>query len=165
MKLLLACCPDGGIGYQNRLPWDKLDGDLARFKSLTTGGILLDDNIIVVMGRNTWESLPKKPLPGRLNFVVTSKNLDLPSGAIAVKDLTPFMYLPNAWLIGGAQLVNSSWDYIDEIHLSRAFTQYDCDSFVDLIYLQSRYHLVDKTVYSDHDYEVWKKNESVSSVT
>ena len=109
MKLILAVDPNGGIGYNNDLPWPKLAGDLPRFKSLTSGQA-------VIMGRNTWESLPKKPLPNRLNFVVTSKQLDMPPGAITVKDLTPFKYFPNCWLIGGAQLVNSSWDYIHEIH-------------------------------------------------
>ena len=54
MKLILACDPNGGIGYQNTLPWTNIRGDLPRFKALT-------DNGVVVMGRNTWESLPKKP--------------------------------------------------------------------------------------------------------
>ena len=156
MKLILAMDPSGGIGYKNNLPWKKLEGDLSRFKTLTT-------DQVVVMGRNTWDSLPKKPLPHRLNFVVTSKALDLPYGAIAVKDLSPFKYFPNCWLIGGAKLVNTSWEYIDEIHLSRTHAHFDCDTFIDVIQLESRYHLVEKTVHSDHDYEVWKKNETVSS--
>jgi dihydrofolate reductase len=55
MKLIVACDPKGGIGYNNKLPWSKIEGDLPRFKELTTGKVIL-------MGRNTWDSLPKKPL-------------------------------------------------------------------------------------------------------
>ena len=155
MKLILACTPDGGIGFENKLPWPMLAGDLPRFKSLTTGQV-------IVMGRNTWESLPRKPLPSRLNFVVTSQQLELPSGAIVIKDLSTFTHFKNAWLIGGARLVNSSWDYIDEIHLSRTHAQYNCDAFISLIYLKNNYTLVTKSECSDHDYEVWKKNGTIS---
>ena len=55
MKLLVACDPNGGIGYKKKLPWTNLRGDLQRFKQLT-------ENQVIVMGRHTWESLPKKPL-------------------------------------------------------------------------------------------------------
>lgn len=150
MKLVLACDPQGGIGKDNSLPWDTLEGDLPRFKKLT-------QDQIVVMGRNTWLSLPKKPLIGRLNFVVTSQNISLPPGAVAVKDLTPFSHYKNAWLIGGASLVNSSWDYIDEIHLSRTHNHYDCDCFIDLVYLEQYFKRVHKTNFSDHDYEIWER--------
>ena len=81
MKLILACDPTGGIGKDNQLPWSMLEGDLPRFKSLTA-------NQVIVMGKNTWLSLPKKPLPSRLNFVVSSSLLDLPNGALLIKDLT-----------------------------------------------------------------------------
>ena len=69
MKLIVACDPKGGIGYNNKLPWSNIQGDLPRFKNLTQGQI-------IVMGRNTWDSLPKKPLPNRFNVVVTSKSID-----------------------------------------------------------------------------------------
>ena len=61
MKAILAMTPNGGIGLNNQLPWDSLEGDLKRFKELTTGQT-------IVMGRSTWESLPKKPL----SFVIES---------------------------------------------------------------------------------------------
>lgn len=54
----------GELGKSGDLCWH-IREDLAHFKTLTMGGI-------VIMGRKTWESLPKKPLPGRINVVVTS---------------------------------------------------------------------------------------------
>lgn len=158
MKLILACTPDGGIGKDNSLPWPMLEGDLLRFKKLT-------QEQVVIMGKNTWLSLPKKPLPNRLNFVVTSKPLDLPNGAVAVKDLTPFKHYKNAWLIGGAQLVNSSWEYIDEVHLSRTYSQYDCDCFINLSYLENNFTCVQQTKHTDHSYEIWIRNNGTISQT
>lgn len=151
MKLIIACTPTGGVGYKNQLPWSYLKDDLTRFKRLT-------QNQVVVMGKNTWLSLPKKPLPGRLNFVVTRNPIELPQGAIAVKDLTPFEHFPNAWLIGGADLVNSSWQYIQEVHLTLAYDHYDCDKFVNLSYLERDFFRVSVKDYTDHSYEIWKRN-------
>jgi dihydrofolate reductase len=54
---------NGVIGRAGGLPW-RLKSDLQLFKAVTTGKP-------VIMGRKTWESLPKKPLPGRLNLVLT----------------------------------------------------------------------------------------------
>ena len=150
MKLIVACDPKGGIGYQNKLPWSNIEGDLPRFKNLTQGQV-------VVMGRNTWESLPKKPLLGRLNFVVTSHKLNLPFGALSVLNLNHFSEFKNAWLIGGAQLINSSWHMIDEIHLSRTFTEYTCDTFIDLVKLENEFMCWQKENFADHSYEIWKR--------
>lgn len=156
MKLIIACDPKGGIGLKNKLPWDHLNDDLIRFRKLT-------QDQVVVMGRNTWLSLPVKPLKNRLNFVVTSNQLELPPGAVAVKDLTPFEHYTNAWLIGGASLVNSSWKYIDEIHLSRTYNHYDCDTFIDLVHLENNYIRVHRTNLADHSYEIWEKKDGTVS--
>ncbi len=63
ITLILAMADNATIGDANAIPW-RLPEDMRRFKSLTLGKP-------VVMGRKTWESLPKKPLPGRTNIVVT----------------------------------------------------------------------------------------------
>jgi dihydrofolate reductase len=59
----VARARNGVIGRGGALPW-RLKTDLARFKALTLGKP-------VIMGRKTWESLPKRPLPGRMNIVIT----------------------------------------------------------------------------------------------
>ena len=149
MKAVIACDPNGGIGYQNKLPWTQLQGDLPRFKSLTDGQV-------IVMGRNTWESLPKKPLPNRLNIVVTTQKLDLPAGAIATNNIEHFVHFKHAWLIGGSQLINSCWHMIDEIHLSRTIARYTCDTFINLISLENEFRLFLKDPTPiDHQYEIW----------
>lgn len=150
MKLIVACDPNGGIGYNNKLPWTNIQGDLPRFKNLTQGQV-------VVMGRNTWESLPKKPLLGRLNFIVTSQQLHLPFGAFQVSNLNHFSEYKNAWLIGGAQLINSNWHMVDEIHLTKTFTKYTCDTFIDLLKLEKDFMCWQKEDFADHSYEIWKR--------
>jgi dihydrofolate reductase len=147
MKLIIAFDPNGGIGYDSRLPWTKLQGDLPRFKELTTGKS-------IVMGRNTWESLPKKPLPNRTNYVFSSIPLD---GAITLSDPVYLSSVSDAWIIGGAKVIESCWDYIDEIHASRTFAEYTCDTFIDLVKLENEFMCWFKEDFADHSYEIWKR--------
>ncbi len=149
MKLIIACDPKGGIGFDGKLPWTNIQGDLPRFKALT-------NNQVIVMGRNTWESLPKKPLPNRVSVVVTSKHID---GVATLSGLPNKKtdQLKDAWLIGGAKLVNSSWHLIDEVHLSRTFAEYTCDTFIDLLQLEKEFVCWFKEEHTDHSYEIWKR--------
>ena len=149
MKVIVGCDPNGGIGYQNKLPWNNIQGDLPRFKQLTTGKV-------VIMGRNTWESLPKKPLPNRINVVVTKQNIP---GVTTINSLpeTDTMDLHDAWLIGGAALINTSWHLIEEVHLTRTFAKYKCDTFVDLEKLEKEFVCWAKEDHVDHSYEIWKR--------
>ena len=63
ISIIVAVSEDLGIGKDNELLWH-IPEDLKRFKRLTLGNA-------VIMGKRTWESLPKKPLPGRKNIVLT----------------------------------------------------------------------------------------------
>jgi dihydrofolate reductase len=63
VALVVARARNGVIGRDGDLPW-RLRSDLQRFKAVTVGKPC-------IMGRKTWESLPLKPLPGRLNLVLT----------------------------------------------------------------------------------------------
>lgn len=149
MKLIIACDPKGGIGYQNKLPWSNIEGDLPRFKALTTGKV-------VFMGRNTYESLPIKPLPNRINIVITSNVIDgvRTMERIPVRDS---IFYKDACIIGGAGLVNTHWWCIDEVHLTKTFTEYTCDRFIDLLYLERIFKLESSEDFNDHVYQIWKR--------
>ena len=149
MKLIVACDPKGGIGYNNKLPWTNIQGDLPRFKELTTGKV-------VVMGRNTWESLPKKPLPNRINVVVSSTDIPGITTLTGLPD-EDNMDLRDVYLIGGAKLINSSWHLIDEVHLTKTFSEYTCDTFIDLVKLEREFMCWFKESHTDHTYEIWKR--------
>ena len=68
ITLIAARDRTGAIGKDNTIPWEAPE-DLRFFMRETMGGA-------VIMGRNTWESLPFKPLKNRLNIVVSSKGVD-----------------------------------------------------------------------------------------
>jgi len=72
--LVVAVAENGVIGANGAMPW-RLKSDLQRFKALTTGRP-------VVMGRKTFESLPRRPLPGRTNIVVTRDAAYRAAGAV-----------------------------------------------------------------------------------
>jgi dihydrofolate reductase len=71
---------NGVIGAGGGLPW-RLKSDLALFKALTLGKP-------VIMGRRTWESLPRRPLPGRMNIVLTRDGAFEPPGAVVSDDFS-----------------------------------------------------------------------------
>ncbi len=71
---------NGVIGAAGALPW-RLKSDLALFKALTVGKP-------VIMGRRTWESLPRRPLPGRLNIVLSRDGAFQPPGAVVSEDFS-----------------------------------------------------------------------------
>jgi dihydrofolate reductase len=147
MKLILACDPNGGIGYQNRLPWTNIQGDLPRFKRLT-------DKFPVIMGRNTWDSLPKKPLPNRINIVVTSRPFEQ-EGVTCVDSI--INHSDFYWLIGGASLIEQCWAFINEVHLTKTYDHYTCDTFVDLLYIEANFNRTYSEMFPDHTYEIWKR--------
>ncbi len=75
ISIIVAISDDLGIGKNNDLLWH-IPEDLKRFKKLTLGNT-------VVMGKKTWESLPKRPLPGRKNVVITDIPGEKFDGAVA----------------------------------------------------------------------------------
>ncbi|MFW6413183.1 MAG: dihydrofolate reductase, partial [Oceanicaulis sp.] len=75
LVIVVAVAKNGVIGRDGDLPW-RIPSDLKRFKAATLGKP-------VIMGRKTWESLPRKPLPGRANIVV-SRSMSAAAGAQVV---------------------------------------------------------------------------------
>lgn len=112
--MIVAVSPEGVIGVDGKIPWH-YSGDMKRFKRLTT-------DKTVVMGRNTWDSLPKKPLPNRRNVVVTSRALE---GAETFPSLTAALESceGETWLIGGARIYEEGLE---------------CCDFIDVTYVPDR---------------------------
>ncbi len=96
--LIWAQSTSGVIGRDGAIPW-QLPEDLARFKALTMGHA-------VVMGRRTWESLPRsvRPLPGRQNIVLTRNPDYQADGADVVTSLGAALAEPQTWVIGGSEI-------------------------------------------------------------
>lgn len=123
-SLVVAVARNGVIGRENRLPW-RLPGDLAYFKRVTLGRP-------VIMGRRTWESIGR-PLPGRLNIVVTRNPDYRAPGATVVGSLDEAWRatgeVEEACVIGGTSLFAEALPQADRIHLTEVDADVEGDTF------------------------------------
>jgi dihydrofolate reductase len=119
IELIVATDLNGLIGINNALPWHE-PNDLARFVAITKG-------CPVMMGRSTWESLPRKPLTGRMNIVVTTQQWYKAQKATVVRspldgiELAELHGYSKLFIIGGAQLYEWALDagIVAEVHLTQ----------------------------------------------
>jgi dihydrofolate reductase len=127
LGLIYARARNGVIGKNGGLPWH-LPEDLAHFKRLTLG-------CPVIMGRKTWDSLPPRfrPLPGRLNIVVTRQSGWKADGASIASSLPQALRLaegqPLAWLIGGAELFAQALPLAEVAEVTEIDAEFDGDVF------------------------------------
>jgi len=115
--IVAATMPSRGIGKNGVIPWDPIPDDMRHFRSLTIGRT-------VIMGRRTWDSLPK-PLPDRRNVVLTHGNMDHEMRDPANAD---------AWIIGGGEIYGAAFalypDLVDTVHVTAVTGDVsDCDAF------------------------------------
>lgn len=153
-----------GIGYQGGIPW-KVPKDLAYFKKMTTGHV-------VVMGRKTFESLGCKPLPNRINIVLSntlSQQTDKPELMIVnnmdslYKQIAYYETLnSNIYIIGGEEIYQHFISRCNHIMLSHIHKSYDCDTFFPEIPKDFKIRVYNK--YSDFtvmEYFRERKSENV----
>jgi len=131
--MVLAADLDWGIGKHNGLPWPKLRGDLQHFKRVTSTASEGQRNAIV-MGRKTWESkeVAGKPLPNRLNVVVSRSAITVPAGVIVAHTIDEALAVAGAetiFVVGGAVLICAVIERTDlrYVYLTRIEQRYDCD--------------------------------------
>lgn len=146
INIIAATCYRGGIGMKNKLPW-KLKGDINYFKKMTIG----DHNNCVIMGRNTWESLPEKarPLKDRHNIILSntlSSSVNIQDTTIksSLEDALEFACyrkFSNTWIIGGANVYDAAirTGLVNEIHITNIENDIPCDTFFPNI--SKDYHL------------------------
>lgn len=122
VSLVVAVSRNGVIGRDGGLPWH-ISSDLKRFKEITMGK--------VIMGRKTWESLPRKPLPGRRNIVITRQPDFAAEGAEVVANAEAAMKLcagsEEVAVIGGGEIYRLFWPLANRLYL----TEVDLDAAGD----------------------------------
>ena len=114
IHLIWAQDENGGIGKDGKLPWH-ISEDLKNFKKLTSGSTIL-------MGRNTWESLPVRPLPGRRNIVLSSKVLSDVECYTSVKECIDKLDddgTEKFFVIGGSTVYRNFIHRADELHITQ----------------------------------------------
>ncbi len=126
IEMIVAVAENGVIGYQGDMPW-RLPADLQHFKQITMG-------LPIIMGRLTWLSLGRA-LPGRLNIVISSQELDLPDGVVQAKTPEAALALADAdrvMIIGGGQIYKAFEAQADVIHLTQVHASPEGDTFFAL---------------------------------
>jgi len=166
--LICAYCDNRGIGYENNIPW-KLSDDLKHFKSITT----LNNNgkkNIVIMGRNTWESIPTqyRPLNDRYNFVLSSK-VDFVDSHKTDFIGTSFEIMINyinskqdlfcdskIFIIGGEMLYNyvltNHLNNIDKLYITEIYSALECDRF---------FPKIDNKIFKIQNVSTFKKEKNL----
>ena len=125
ISFVVAVSRNGVIGRNGGLPWH-ISTDLKRFKTITMGKPL-------IMGRKTWESLPKKPLPGRPNIVITRQKNYRAEGASVVSDISSALaaagQVEEVCVIGGGEIFDMFFAQTDRIYFTEVNLEVDGDTF------------------------------------
>ena len=120
---IVAVDSNFGIGFNGEL-LERIPDDLKRFKQLT-------DDTTVIMGRKTWDSLPKKPLPNRFNIIVTSQeheDNDIDIKHSTMEEVKSFLELDlgiPVFSIGGGMIYRELLPYCQEVYLTRILKSHD----------------------------------------
>lgn len=141
-QVIVACTENGGIGWKGKLPW-YIPDDLHFFAEQTAESV-------IIMGRKTWESLPKK-LANRINVVVSSKpsvvrNPDYVCSTLDLALAYARKRYPNkqVYVIGGSQLYQEALEHPDcrRVFLTKVYNDVDCDAYFPLDTLQKNFRKV-----------------------
>jgi dihydrofolate reductase len=188
ISLITACTSVGGIGLYNTIPW-KIQEDMRMFFDITTNtasdvvsdivkspmdvDIEEDSDIVkqnaVIMGKNTWLSLPKKPLRKRFNFIIsgtvesylTEDQLMHPDIKVFKNFEDCFSYcqknnqIENLFCIGGECLydyvLKHKADIIKDIQISELKEHIECNKFIDIDYIRKNFNrVIELREYADY---------------
>jgi len=137
LNIIVACDEERGIGKSNSIPW-KVHCDMMFFRNRTIG----KGKNAVIMGRNTYESIPSKfrPLKDRHNLVLSTSMDpdDVPCGVFVFSNMNKLlqyctkMYYEKIWVIGGQSvyldIIQNYSRFIDKIYITRISGVYNCDT-------------------------------------
>lgn len=163
INMIVSVSENWAIGKDNKLLW-KLSSDLKNFKEITSGNT-------VVMGLNTFKSLPNGALPNRKNIVLTDdSSFNLSNVQIAYNIDNVFELVKNdenIFIIGGASIYRQFLEYTDTLYLTVVHTIIDGDTFFPELDLQ-KWNLVSEKFKSkdnineyDHTYKIYNKNNNI----
>jgi dihydrofolate reductase len=150
INIAVAFSKNYGIGLKNNLPWSHLKKDMRLFSKQTIGS----GNNAVIMGKNTWLSIPecRRPLKNRTNIIISSSMSSSSSlsasSACLVGNTHVFSNINDAmlfcecepskydelWVIGGSQIydefLNTYCNKLNRVYITYVCGDYECDTFV-----------------------------------
>jgi dihydrofolate reductase len=138
ISIIVAMAQNYAIGKDNQLLWHISD-DLKRFKKLTAGHT-------IVMGKNTFYSLPVRPLPNRRSIVITDvagEKIDGCEMAYSIDEaISLFDDEKENFIIGGGSIYRQFMNYADKLYITWVYKDFEADTF-----------------YPEIDETIWKVNE------
>ena len=161
IKAIMAIDEKGGISKDQSMPWPKNSIDLKWFKENTI-------NNVVVMGRKTWEDpFMPTPLKSRINVLITSKDKELILGADyylsenvnnEIQNIQSEYIDKNIFIIGGSEIINLTFDIIEQFYLTRIYGNYNCEKFIDVSLIEKNLNMI-KKIDGDSTchFEIWEK--------
>lgn len=165
LSLLVATDENNVIGKDNKLPWH-LPDDLKYFKNLTWG-------MPILMGRKTFESIGKA-LPGRQNIVITRNKDFSAAGADGVHSVEEAIDralefgVREIFVIGGAEIFNSTFQQAQRIYLTRIHHQFEGNVFFpemkssEWVLVRNRFCHADSKNPWSHSYQLWERSQPES---
>ena len=160
INVAVAVTGNGGIGLKGRLPWPHLKDDMALLSKRTTGA----GNNAVLMGKNTWLSIPqrRRPLKNRINIIISSSLTASSCYHIFSSIHDAIVHCEDAkydevWIIGGSGIYNDFLNvYHDKVH--RVYITYvcansdkhgyECDTFIDI---PPDSYLIEEKIYNANE--------------
>ena len=161
IKAIMAVDEKGGISRGKSMPWPKNSIDLKWFKENTL-------NNIVVMGRKTWEDpFMPTPLKSRINVLITNKDQKIIGGADyylrgdinnQIQDIQSKYTDKDIFIIGGSEIINLTFDSIEQFYLTRIYGNYNCEKFINISSIENNMKMIKKI---DGDltchFEIWER--------
>jgi dihydrofolate reductase len=149
ISIIVAVSDDWGIGRDNELLWH-IPEDMKRFKRLTTG-------CTVIMGKKTWESLPRKPLTGRKNVVLTDNPVEVIENAITAYSLQDALDKSDLneeiFIIGGGSIYRQFMSVADRLYITHVHKKAPAD-----IYFPE----IDPDIWKVTDKEEFKTGDNIT---
>jgi len=128
ISIIVAIADNHAIGKDNKLLWH-LSDDLKRFKRLTTGHT-------IVMGKNTFESLPIQPLPNRRSLVISDVPDDHYEGCVMAYSIEEAIEKCDDerenFVIGGGSVYRQFLPFANKFYLTRVHHDFEADTFFEV---------------------------------
>ncbi|MFO8129873.1 MAG: dihydrofolate reductase [Bacteroidales bacterium] len=147
ITIIVAIAANGAIGINNQLLWH-LPEDLKRFKRITTGHAVL-------MGKNTYLSLPKRPLPNRTNIVISDNPDDHFEGSITVNSVEEAVekcpHDRESFVIGGGSVYRQFMPIASKLYITKIHQDFKADTFFPEISENQWKCIEESKVYTDEN--------------
>jgi dihydrofolate reductase len=183
INIIVATSTNYGIGYDNKMCWH-MPEELKKFKTITSEVIDSSKKNCVIMGKNTWYSLPKRPLANRMNIIVSTKDYDKIKEELGdnfedtkifknLDEVFEYVYetdiIETAFIIGGSMLYNECLEKhvgkIKHVYMSIIYDKkYECDTYIaaNIIFNNFRFEKKNVCNYSSKYISMKGYNKGIS---